>query len=238
MTIGSGFQGGLTDQSILKSADLSNFAERSKKLKEFRATTAKLNNETLYPGFDHLYKQGHHWGWVSTWMHAQVAGACQVACISENNVPIVGKKEVHRQHEMTWLRIDRYYYGDVESPNVFCSQWCASIVIMHHVKTFVRSMLPTTVLKVSTRWPITDVWVRVIVLTTVHSRLEGLIGQIIPSGFIWQEWIKCNAWWWVPVLWGQPYQNGLESGCDSAVKRCYEKMLSLCTEDSGRQVEG
>ena len=119
MTIGSGFQGGLTDRSILKSADVSNFAEKVEKLKEFRAEAARLNNETLYPGFDNLYKQGHHWGMSIDLNTCTGCGACQVACISENNVPIVGKKEVHRQHEMTWLRIDRYYYGDVESPNVF-----------------------------------------------------------------------------------------------------------------------
>jgi molybdopterin-containing oxidoreductase family iron-sulfur binding subunit len=45
-------------------------------------------------------------------------GACQVACVAENNVPVVGKKEVHRHHEMTWLRIDRYFYGDFENPKV------------------------------------------------------------------------------------------------------------------------
>jgi Fe-S-cluster-containing dehydrogenase component len=28
------------------------------------------------------------------------------------------RHEVWRHHEMTWLRIDRYYYGDFENPNV------------------------------------------------------------------------------------------------------------------------
>jgi molybdopterin-containing oxidoreductase family iron-sulfur binding subunit len=44
-------------------------------------------------------------------------GACTVACMSENNVPVVGKHEVHRHHEMSWLRIDRYFYGNVENPS-------------------------------------------------------------------------------------------------------------------------
>jgi len=119
MTLGSGYQGSLTGRSILKSADMSNFAEKVKELKEFRAEASHLNNETMYPGHDDLYKQGHHWGLSVDLNSCTGCGACQVACVAENNVPIVGKNEVHRHHEMTWLRIDRYYYGDVESPNVF-----------------------------------------------------------------------------------------------------------------------
>lgn len=119
MTIANGYQGGLVDRSILRSADLSNLSHKLEELKEERAEANVLNNETLYPGHDDLYNQGHHWGLSIDTNACTGCGACQVACVAENNVPIVGKQQVRKHHEMTWMRIDRYYYGDVESPNVF-----------------------------------------------------------------------------------------------------------------------
>ena len=45
-------------------------------------------------------------------------GACEVACYAENNVSVVGPKQQKRGRHMGWIRLDRFWEGEGEHPDV------------------------------------------------------------------------------------------------------------------------
>ncbi|MFT3826030.1 MAG: TAT-variant-translocated molybdopterin oxidoreductase [Chitinophagaceae bacterium] len=87
--------------------------ERKKELAPWGGLDNYEKEGTLYPTYD---RPGIKWGMSIDLNSCYGCGACVVACHAENNVPVVGKAEVMRYHDMHWLRIDRYFSGDPNDP--------------------------------------------------------------------------------------------------------------------------
>jgi molybdopterin-containing oxidoreductase family iron-sulfur binding subunit len=71
---------------------------------------------TLYP--EHKY-ESYLWGMAIDLNSCTGCNACTVACQAENNISVVGKEQVRLSREMQWIRIDRYYEGNLDHPDTY-----------------------------------------------------------------------------------------------------------------------
>jgi MoCo/4Fe-4S cofactor protein with predicted Tat translocation signal len=103
----------MENRHLVRRASLTEYAEHPDAIE--REKEAPPTALTLYP--EHP-PDDYAWGMAIDLSTCIGCNACVVACQAENNIPVVGKIEAGRAREMHWLRIDNYYQGDPDEPEM------------------------------------------------------------------------------------------------------------------------
>jgi MoCo/4Fe-4S cofactor protein with predicted Tat translocation signal len=104
---------GIKDRNLVRIASLDYFLKNP--AFAHKKSHDPKEDQTMFPLYD--YSQGYQWGMTINLNTCIGCNACLVACQAENNIPVVGKNEVANGREMHWIRIDRYYSGDLDKPD-------------------------------------------------------------------------------------------------------------------------
>lgn len=131
--------GSMEGRALVREASLAEYRKRPEFAKEM------VEIPPVAPLFKEIkYDSGYQWGMAIDLNACVGCGACSIACQSENNIPVVGKKQVRLGREMSWLRVDRYYAGSPEEAqmvhqpvacqhceNAPCEQVCPVAATVH-----------------------------------------------------------------------------------------------------------
>ncbi len=130
---------GMAGRPLVRAADLT----------EYRKNPRFAREEVEHPPLqnlwkEHTYQTGYQWGMVIDLNACMGCNACTIACQCENNIPVVGKEQVAKGREMHWIRLDRYFNGNPEDPemvhqpvacqhceNAPCEQVCPVAATVH-----------------------------------------------------------------------------------------------------------
>jgi len=73
-------------------------------------------DDGFFPRYEY---KGYAWGMTIDLNSCIGCNACMIACVAENNIPVVGKEQVLRHRQMHWIRVDRYFTGAAEDPETY-----------------------------------------------------------------------------------------------------------------------
>ncbi|SDL71982.1 prokaryotic molybdopterin-containing oxidoreductase family, iron-sulfur binding subunit [Modicisalibacter muralis] len=103
----------IEDRDLIRVASLETYRNNP------RFAQHEIPHESLYPEpWPAERKSQYAWGMVIDLSSCIGCNACVTACQAENNIPIVGPEEVKRGREMHWIRIDRYFEGPLDDPQL------------------------------------------------------------------------------------------------------------------------
>ena len=100
-------------RGILRGATIAEYLKNPEFAQEVVETPGK--GLTIYP--ESFKYEGYAWGMVIDLTACTGCGTCTAACQAENNISVVGKEQVLVTREMHWIRVDRYFSGDMGNPS-------------------------------------------------------------------------------------------------------------------------
>jgi molybdopterin-containing oxidoreductase family iron-sulfur binding subunit len=107
--------------TMQKHNDLANRKEIVKRISLATAVSREgktVDLDTVPDMYPALPQATIRWGLAVDLNKCTGCGACMAACAVENNVPQVGRDQINMGREMHWIRLDRYFHGDVDNPQV------------------------------------------------------------------------------------------------------------------------
>src|SRR5437764_1572381 len=104
------------DRGIIRSGTIADYQRDPTFMQKSRTSDKENTSESMWPLYTY---PSHAWAMVIDMNVCTGCNGCVMACQAENNIAVVGKDQVHREREMHWLRIDRYYRGEPSNPEVF-----------------------------------------------------------------------------------------------------------------------